>query len=97
MWNVNEPTEIKPHTLEILSFIKPKPNYLIIGTGSEAYEFDESFYAHFRKQGIVVDVVKSFEACSTFNMCSEDDYPVACALIPIKQELEQFAKLAGGD
>ena len=40
MWNITDPTEIKPHTLEIFKFIKPKPNYLIIGTGSESYEFD---------------------------------------------------------
>ena len=94
MWNINDPLEIKPHTLEILSFVKPKPTYLIIGTGSESYEFDVSFFEHFRRQGIVVDVVKSFEACSTFNMCNDDDYSVACALVPIKMELESLSKLS---
>jgi uncharacterized protein len=82
MWAVADPTEIKPHTLEIFGYIKPKPSYLIIGTGDEDYMFDEAFYDHFRKMGIVVDVCKSFEACSTFNLCNEDDYSVACALIP---------------
>ena len=31
--------------------------------------------------GITVDTCPSFEACSTFNMCVEDDYNVACALL----------------
>lgn len=47
MWGVNDASEIKPHTLEILSFIKPKPNYLIIGTGSESWNFNSAFYDHF--------------------------------------------------
>ena len=29
-WAVNDPTEIKPHTLEILNFVKPKPSKLIL-------------------------------------------------------------------
>ena len=35
MWNVKDHTEIKPHTLEILNFVKPRPDYLIIGTGDQ--------------------------------------------------------------
>ena len=35
MWNINEAEEIKPHTLEIMNFVKPRPDYLIIGTGDQ--------------------------------------------------------------
>ena len=33
MWNIQEPEEIKPHTLEVMNFVKPRPDYLIVGTG----------------------------------------------------------------
>ncbi len=81
MWNIIEPEEIKPHTLEIMNFIKPRPDYLIIGTGEVSCMLDESFYEHFKRMGISVDTCPTFEACSTFNMCIEDDYNVACALL----------------
>ena len=81
MWNILDADEIKPHTLEIMNFVKPRPDYLIIGTGETNVMLDESFYEHFRRMGISVDTCPTFEACSTFNMCIEDDYNVACALL----------------
>ena len=55
MWNVVDASEIKPHTLEILNYVKPRPDYLIIGTGNENINLDYSFYEHFKRMGIVVD------------------------------------------
>ena len=81
MWNIIEVDEIRPHTLEIMNFVKPRPDYLIIGTGTKTIMLDESFYEHFRRMGISVDTCPTFEACSTFNMCIEDRYNVACALL----------------
>ena len=81
MWNIISPEEIKPHSLEIFNFVKPRPDYLIIGTGATNIMFDKSFYEHFKRMGIAVDTCPTFEACSTFNMCIEDDYNVACALL----------------
>ena len=81
MWNIVEAEEIKPHTLEIMNFVKPRPDYLIIGTGEENVLLDDTFYEHFRRMGISVDTCPTFEACSTFNMCVEDEYNVACALL----------------
>ena len=34
MWNIIDADEIKPHTLEIFQYVKPRPDYLIIGTGN---------------------------------------------------------------
>ena len=62
MWGVYEPEEIKPHTLEILNYVKPRPDYFIIGTGKEAYNFHAGFLEHFEKMGIKVDVCKTFVA-----------------------------------
>jgi NADH dehydrogenase [ubiquinone] 1 alpha subcomplex assembly factor 3 len=81
MWNITEAEEIKPHTLEIMNFVKPRPDYLIIGTGEQNIQLDPGFYEHFKRMGITVDTCPSFEACSTFNMCIEDDYNVACAML----------------
>ena len=84
MWNILDHTEIKPHTMEIMNFIKPRPDYLIIGTGESLIKLPDSFYEHFKRMGISVDTCPTFEACSTFNMCVEDDYNVACALFKPK-------------
>jgi len=59
MWNVAEADEIKPHTLEIMNFVKPRPDYLIIGTGEKNVQLDFSFYEHFRRMGITVDTCPS--------------------------------------
>ena len=81
MWNVIDASEIKPHTLEVMNFVKPRPDYLIIGTGEKAVNLDPVFINHFKRMGITVDSCASFEACSTFNLCCEDNYNVACALL----------------
>ena len=44
MWNIAEPEEIKPHTLEIMNFVKPRPDYLVIGTGETNIMLDDTFY-----------------------------------------------------
>mmetsp|Transcript_15378 Transcript_15378/g.10761 ORF Transcript_15378/g.10761 Transcript_15378/m.10761 type:complete len:98 (-) Transcript_15378:8-301(-) len=64
-----------------MNFVKPRPDYLIIGTGETSLNLHESFYDHFKRMGISVDTCPTFQACSTFNMCVEDNYNVACALL----------------
>jgi NADH dehydrogenase [ubiquinone] 1 alpha subcomplex assembly factor 3 len=59
MWNIADAGEIKPHTLELLNYVKPRPDYLIIGTGDTTINLDFSFYEHFRRMGIVVDTCPS--------------------------------------
>lgn len=59
MWNIAHGFEIKPHTLEIMNFVKPRPDYLIIGTGETSLNLDKSFYDHFKRMGIVVDTCPS--------------------------------------
>ena len=91
MWNIAEAEEIKPHTLEIMNFVKPRPDYLIVGTGETNVMLDDTFYEHFKRMGISVDTCPTFEACSTFNMCIEDDYNVACALLQPMNLVEEVA------
>ena len=92
MWNVIDADEIKPHTLEIFNFVKPRPDYLIVGTGTTNVMLDDSFYEHFKRMGISVDTCPTFEACSTFNLCVEDNYNVACALLQPTIDRDQFGE-----
>ena len=41
--------------LEIMNYVKPRPDYLIIGTGEKNIALEFSFYEHFRRMGITVD------------------------------------------
>ena len=59
MWNIADASEIKPHTLEIMNFVKPRPDYLIIGTGETNINMGDAFYEHFKRMGIVVDTCPS--------------------------------------
>ena len=66
MWNVNDAEEIKPHSLEVMNFIKPRPDYLIIGTGEKTVALDDNFYQHFKRMGIVVDTCPSVSFFSNY-------------------------------
>lgn len=67
MWNVLEADEIKPHTLELMNFVKPRPDYLIIGTGETNVNLDDTFYQHFKRMGIVVDTCPSVSITDSSN------------------------------
>lgn len=54
----------------------------MIGTGREKQELPDSYFEKFRKYGIKVDVVATFEACSHFNFCSEEARDVCAFMIP---------------
>lgn len=82
MWGVVDAHEIKPHTLDIFKVIKPKPIYLVIGTGKYSVEFPQEFYDYFKEYKIKVEFMPTFEACTHFNMSNEDNLNIAAALIP---------------
>ena len=83
MWGVTDAHEIRPHTLDILKVVKPKPNYFIIGTGKYMVEFEDEFYDYFLNVlKMKVEIMPTFEAVTQFNLCNEDDLLVAAAIIP---------------
>jgi hypothetical protein len=45
-------------------------------------DFDQSFYDHFRKSKMLVEIMPTDEAITEFNNCNEDDMDVCAALIP---------------
>eukprot|EP00340_Litonotus_pictus_P001315 CAMPEP_0170524900 /NCGR_PEP_ID=MMETSP0209-20121228/10368_1 /TAXON_ID=665100 ORGANISM="Litonotus pictus, Strain P1" /NCGR_SAMPLE_ID=MMETSP0209 /ASSEMBLY_ACC=CAM_ASM_000301 /LENGTH=190 /DNA_ID=CAMNT_0010813873 /DNA_START=141 /DNA_END=713 /DNA_ORIENTATION=+ len=82
MWGVMDAHEIKPHTLDIFKVVKPKPSYLIIGTGKYMVEFNDDIYDYFKDIKIKVEIMPTFEAVTHFNMCNEDEMNIAAAVIP---------------
>lgn len=68
MWNVLDADEIKPHTLELMNFVKPRPDYLIIGTGEINVNLPPNFYEHFKRMGIVVDTCPSVSYFANFSL-----------------------------
>lgn len=82
MWGVTDAHDIKPHTLDLFKVVKPKPSFLIVGTGKYNVEFPQSFYDHFEQYKIRVETMPTFEAIAHFNSCNEDDISIAAALIP---------------
>lgn len=82
IWDVNEAEDIKAHSLDILEVIKPRPQHIVIGTGKEKYHIHDSVYSRFVSNGIKVEILPTFEACSTFNVCTEDGINTAAFLIP---------------
>ncbi|EGR32129.1 hypothetical protein IMG5_095250 [Ichthyophthirius multifiliis] len=60
LWDVQTAADIKAHTLDFIEFVKPRPDYIIIGTGKEKFFLEESIYDRFAKQNIRVDVLPTF-------------------------------------
>lgn len=82
LWDVQNAADIRSHSFDIIEFIKPTPNYVIIGTGKDHYPLEESMLKKLKDKGIKVDVIPTFEACSTFNVCNEDGLNICAFLIP---------------
>ena len=59
IWEVSSVDEIQPHSFDILDVIKPRPNYVIIGTGDELHEIPDYKLKHLRENlKIKVDVLR---------------------------------------
>ena len=80
--DVSKVDDIRPHTLDILEVLKPKPSLVIIGTGKEREHIVDSIYNRFPQHGITIKILPTFEAVSTFNVSQEDGIEAAAFLIP---------------
>lgn len=77
MWDVQNAAEIRPHSFDIIEFIKPTPSnwyyegpishsiidYVIIGTGKDYYPLEESMFKRLKDKGIKVDVIPTVRIC----------------------------------
>ncbi|KAF8312231.1 DUF498-domain-containing protein [Clavulina sp. PMI_390] len=67
---------------KIFEVVVPRPEVLFIGTGEHAVMPPLSLKRYLNDLGIQIDVMNSWNACSTYNMLSEEGRRVACAIIP---------------
>ncbi|KAN0126699.1 DUF498 domain containing protein [Russula decolorans] len=69
---------------EVFDVVVPKPEILLIGTGKSANPLPAILRQHLNKLGIQVDVMDSWNACTTYNLLSEEGRRVAAALLPLQ-------------
>ncbi|KAI0268101.1 DUF498-domain-containing protein, partial [Gloeopeniophorella convolvens] len=69
----------------VFEIVVPKPEILLIGTGKSVSPLPSALRQHLNKLGIQVDVMDSWNACTTYNLLAEEGRRVAAALLPLKQ------------
>ncbi|EPQ59035.1 DUF498-domain-containing protein [Gloeophyllum trabeum ATCC 11539] len=69
---------------EIFDTVVPKPDLLLLGTGKSAALPPPSIRSFLSEIGVQMDVMDTRNACSTYNLLSEEGRRVAAALLPIQ-------------
>ncbi|KZT36691.1 DUF498-domain-containing protein, partial [Sistotremastrum suecicum HHB10207 ss-3] len=67
---------------QIFDVTIPKPEILILGTGKSVVLPPPSIRTHLSSIGIGLEVLDTWNACSTYNLLSEEGRRVAAALLP---------------
>jgi len=69
---------------EVFDVVVPKPEILLVGTGKSVNPLPTPLRQYINKLGIQVDVMDSWNACTTYNLLSEEGRRVAAALLPLQ-------------
>ncbi|GJJ07154.1 hypothetical protein Clacol_001354 [Clathrus columnatus] len=70
---------------QIFDVVVPKPQILLFGTGSRTVQLPSSLRTHLFQNGIQCDMMDTRNACSTYNLLTEEGRNVAAALLPLSQ------------
>ncbi|XP_017018669.1 NADH dehydrogenase [ubiquinone] 1 alpha subcomplex assembly factor 3 [Drosophila kikkawai] len=83
-WNVNSFEDITEDSLSLFPTLEPKIDVLIIGIGDQAPPpaLSKRIIEFMKKYKINVEVLRTEQACATFNFLNAENRMVACALIP---------------
>lgn len=81
-WDVTQGNDIRTHHFDILQVIKPSPAYIIVGTGENKMQLSPEIMEKLYSFKARVDVVDTFRAVSTFNICSGDGMNVVAFMVP---------------
>ncbi|XP_043644169.1 NADH dehydrogenase [ubiquinone] 1 alpha subcomplex assembly factor 3 [Drosophila teissieri] len=83
-WNVNSFEDINEDSLSLFPTLEPKIDVLIIGIGDQAPPpaLSKRIIEFMKKYKINVEVLRTEQACATFNFLNAENRMVACALIP---------------
>ncbi|CCM01760.1 uncharacterized protein FIBRA_03826 [Fibroporia radiculosa] len=69
---------------DIFDVAVPKPELLLFGTGKRVSFVPPAIRQYFSQNGIQVDIMDTRNACSTYNLLSEEGRRVAAALLPLE-------------
>ncbi|BGP29276.1 hypothetical protein JCM10296v2_001014 [Rhodotorula toruloides] len=95
MWDVAHPTKNgademgrewdgwNEEKLRLFEVLNPRPEILLIGTGSSTLLAPQRIKRYLNNLGIQVDVLDSRNACSTYNLLQEEGRRVAAAIYPV--------------
>ncbi|XP_013783847.1 NADH dehydrogenase [ubiquinone] 1 alpha subcomplex assembly factor 3-like [Limulus polyphemus] len=82
-WNVKKTEDINPDSLSLFYLLEPKIDLLIIGTGGYgSNKIDYSVIKFMASKKINMEILPTYQACSTFNFLNAEHRSVAAALIP---------------
>ncbi|TCD63965.1 hypothetical protein EIP91_004734 [Steccherinum ochraceum] len=73
----------KEEHFEVFEVVVPKPEILLLGTGKTVVPPPPSIRQYLSKIGVQIDVMNTWNACSTYNLLSEEGRRVAAALLPV--------------
>lgn len=83
------PSSIKEMTkkdVSIFAVCFPSLEIVIIGTGIRIVMISQDLRHYFKELGIMIEVMDTINACSTFNMLSQEGRLVGACLLPIERK-----------
>ncbi|KAF8806146.1 hypothetical protein BYT27DRAFT_7191451 [Phlegmacium glaucopus] len=103
LWNVPELkssmqttwSEWAEERFQIFDVVSPRPEILLLGTGKKLIQPPSFLRAYLGTLGIQLDVMDTRNACSTYNLLSEEGRRVAAALLPLTPHPWQKTKMTG--
>ncbi|XP_067628472.1 NADH dehydrogenase [ubiquinone] 1 alpha subcomplex assembly factor 3 isoform X2 [Eurosta solidaginis] len=83
-WNVNSFDDINEDSLRFFCTLEPKIDILIIGIGDQpvSHGLSKVIIEFMKKHKINVEILRTEQACATFNFLNAESRMVASALIP---------------
>ncbi|KAF9266166.1 DUF498-domain-containing protein [Marasmius fiardii PR-910] len=72
---------------EVFELVVPRPEILLLGTGKTVIQPPTFVREYLNKLGINLDVMDTRNACSTYNLLSEEGRRVSAALLPLSPRL----------
>merc|ERR1719163_1859922 len=81
LWDCQGADQITTAKLAVVALVKPRIEFLIIGTGEHLQFVDVSVFPFFQKRGISVECMTTSHAIATFNLLNAEGRGVAAALL----------------
>uniref|UniRef100_A0A1A9UDK1 NADH dehydrogenase [ubiquinone] 1 alpha subcomplex assembly factor 3 n=1 Tax=Glossina austeni TaxID=7395 RepID=A0A1A9UDK1_GLOAU len=83
-WNVDNLNDINEESLSLFTTLEPKIDVLILGVGDQTptSSFSKKILYFMKTHKINVEVLRTEQACATFNFLNAENRMVASALIP---------------